>query len=133
MVVIFRQMIDHPGPAGVEVAAAQILGGDHFTRGGLHQRRPSQKDRALITHDDGFVRHGGDISTAGGATAHDAGDLGNALGRKIGLIVEDAAEMIAVRKDFGLVGEVGTAAIHQVNAGKPVFESDFLRAQMLLD
>jgi hypothetical protein len=32
------------------------------------------------------------------------------------LVVEDASEVVAVGEDVGLVGEVGTARVDQVNA-----------------
>ena len=40
--------------------------------------------------------------------------------------------MIAIGKHLVLVRQVGAAAVHQVDAGQPVLQRDFLRAQMLL-
>jgi hypothetical protein len=37
------------------------------------------------------------------------------------LVVEDAAEMLAIGEDFGLIGQVGPAAVHQIEAGQVVF------------
>ena len=54
------------------------------------------------------------------------------LRRHIGLVEEDAAEMVAVGEHLILIGQVGAAGIHQIDAGQPVFSGDFLRAQMLL-
>jgi hypothetical protein len=65
--------------------------------------------------------------------AHDAGDLGDALRAHLGLIVEDAAEMIAIRENIGLMGQVGPAGVHQIEAGQAVFLRNLLRAQMFLD
>ena len=48
------------------------------------------------------------------------------------LIVEDAAEMLAVGEHFGLMRQVGAAGIDQINARQPVVARDLLRAQMLL-
>ena len=52
--------------------------------------------------------------------------------RHLRLVEEDAAEMVAVGKDLGLVRQVGAAAIDQIDAGQPVLLRDLLRAQMLL-
>src|SRR3546814_14273563 len=61
------------------------------------------------------------------------GDLRNALGRHGGLVEEDAPEVIAVRKDLVLVGQIGPARIHQVNARQPIMLCDFLGPQVIID
>ena len=133
MVVIFRDMIHHAGPAAMEVAAAQILRADDLPRRRLHQRRACKEDRALIAHDHGFIGHGGHIGPARRAAAHHAGDLRNAARGEVRLIVEDAAEMLTIGEHFRLIGQVRAAAVDQIDAGQPVLQRDFLRAQMLLD
>ena len=115
----------------MDIGAAQIFRRHHLAGRRLHQRRAAEKNRALIAHDDGFVGHGGNIGAAGRAGAHHHRDLGNALGRHIGLIEENAAEMIAVGKDLVLHGQEGAAGIDQIDAGQVVLLGDFLRAQML--
>jgi hypothetical protein len=52
--------------------------------------------------------------------------------RHLGLVVEDATEMISTREHFVLIGQIGAAAIHKIDAGQPVLQRDFLGAQMLL-
>ena len=98
----------------------------------LHQRWPAQKDGALIADDDAFIRHRRHISAAGGAGTHHHGDLGDAFRRHIGLIEEDATEMVAVGKDLVLVRQVGAARIDEIDAGQAVLLGDLLGAQMLL-
>ena len=49
------------------------------------------------------------------------------------LVEEDAAEMVAVGEDLGLVRQVRAAAVDQIDARQPVLERDLLRAQVLLD
>ena len=49
------------------------------------------------------------------------------------LVEEDAAEMVAVGEDLGLVRQVRAAAVDQIDARQPVLLGDLLRAQMLLD
>ena len=52
--------------------------------------------------------------------------------RHIGLVVEDAAEVLAIGKDLVLIRQVGPAGIDQIEAGQIVLQRDFLGAQMLL-
>src|SRR3546814_18779267 len=82
----------------MQVAAAEILGADLLARRRLHQRRAGEEDRTLITDDHRLVAHRGNIGTARGAASHHARDLRDALRRHVGLIEEDAPEMVAVGK-----------------------------------
>ena len=131
VLVIGGVMVGDARDAGMDIGPAQILGGDHLARGGLHQRRTGQEDRALLADNHRLVGHGRHIGTARRAGTHDNRDLGNALGRHIGLIVEDAPEMVAIGKDLGLMRQVGAAAIDQIDARQTVLHGDFLRPQML--
>ena len=113
-----------PGPA-------QLLGADLLAGGRLHQRRAAQEDGAGAVDDDGLVAHGRHVGAAGGAAAHDRGQLGDPAGGEDGLVVEDPAEMLPVREHLGLQGQEGAAAVHQVEAGQPVLQGDLLGAQVL--
>ena len=57
---------------------------------------------------------------------------GDAGGGHARLIVEDAAEVLAVGEHLGLMGQIGAAGIDEIDARQRVFEGDFLRPQMLL-
>src|SRR5690606_21973084 len=103
---------------------------DHFAGGGFDQRRAGQEDGALVAHDDGFIGHGGHVGAAGGAQAHDDGDLGDVVGAHAGLVVEDAAEVVSVGEDVVLAWQVGAAGVDQVDAGQSVLQGDFLGAQV---
>ena len=116
----------------MHVGAAEILRRDHLAGRRLHQRRPAEEDRALPAHDDGLVRHRRHIGAARRARAHDAGDLRDAERGQGRLIVEDAAEMLAVGKHLGLVRQVRAAGIDEIDAGQPVLARDLLGAQVLL-
>ena len=116
----------------MNVGAAQILGAHHLADRGLHQRRAGQEDRALLAHDDGLVAHRRHVGAAGGARAHDDGDLRDALRRHVGLVVEDAAEVGLVGEHLRPLRQVGAAGIDQVEAGQTVLHRHFLGAQMLL-
>ena len=116
----------------MQIAAAQIFSADFLTRCRFDQRRPSKKDRPLIADNDRFIGHGRHISAAGGATAHYARNLRNALGRHIGLIEENPAKMLSIRENFGLIRQVCAATINQIDARQMVLFGNCLRAQMLL-
>ncbi len=77
----------------------------------------------------GYSRH---IGAAGGAASHDHGDLRNPHRRQIRLIVEDAAEVLAVREDLVLAWQMRAAGIDEIDAGEVVLPRDLLGAQMLL-
>ena len=117
----------------MHVGAAQFLGGDVLARRRLHEGRAAQEDGAGALHDDGLVRHRGDVGAAGGARAHHHRDLRNVLGRHARLVEEDAAEVVPVREDLGLERQVGAPRIHQVQTGQVVVERHLLRAQVLRD
>ena len=133
MLVILGEMVDDAALLRVEVAAAEVLGADLLARRRLHQRRAAEEDRALVADDHALVAHRGHVGAAGGAAAHHAGDLGDALRAHLRLVEEDAAEMVAVGEDLGLVRQVGAAAVDQIDARQPVLLGDLLRAQVLLD
>ena len=132
VVVVVGVVIGDAGLARMHIGAAEILGRHDLAGRRLHQRRAAEKDRALIAHDDGLVRHRRHIGAAGRARAHHDGDLRNAGRRHVRLVEEDAAEMLAVGKHLGLVRQVGAAGIDQIDARQPVLARDLLRAQMLL-
>ena len=116
----------------MQIAAAEFLGADRLAGRRLDQRRPGEKDRPLLLDDDRLVGHRRNIGAAGGAGAHDDGDLRDPGRRHARLVVEDAAEMLAIRKHLGLMGQIGAAGIDQIDAGQTVLRRDLLRAQMLL-
>ena len=131
--VVLGQVVGDAREPGVNIAAAQVLGAHHLAGGRLHQRRAAEEDRALVLDDDGLVRHRRHVGAAGGARTHHHRDLRDALGRHVGLVVEDAAEVVAVGEDLVLPGQEGAARVDQVDAGQVVLLGDLLRAQVLLD
>ena len=133
MVVVRSHMIHHATATAVGVGAAEVFRADHLTRGGFHQRRTAKEDRPLPAHDDRLVAHGRHVGAAGGAGTHDAGDLGNPRSAHPRLIVEDAAEMLAVREHLGLMRQVRATAVDEVDARQVVLKGDLLSAKVLLD
>ena len=59
--------------------------------------------------------------------------LRNILSRHVGLIVENATEVVAVWKNLSLIRQISTAAINQINTRQPIFPGDLLSSQMLFD
>lgn len=131
--VVDGEVVGHAGHGAVHLAAAEVLGADLLARRGLDQRRAREEDVALPADDDALVRHGGHVRTPRSAGPHDDGDLRDALGGHARLVVEDAAEVVLVREDVGLLGQVGAAAVDEVQAGQLVLLGDGLGAQVLLD
>ena len=117
----------------MDVAAAEVLGRDDLPGRGLHQGRAAEEDRALVLDDDRLVGHRRDVGAAGGAGAHDAGDLRDAAARQVGLVEEDPAEVLAVGEHLVLHRQEGAAGVDEVDAGQPVVAGDRLRAEVLLD
>ena len=117
----------------MQVAAAEVFGGHDFAGRGLHQRWTAEEDRALVADDHGLVAHRGHVRASRGARAEHGGDLRNAVGAELGLVVEDAAEMLTVGEDFVLPRQERTARVDQVDTRQPILPGDLLRPQMLLD
>ena len=132
VVVVFGEVVGHAGQARVDVGAAELLGRDLLAGRGLHERRTAEKDRPGALDDDRFVGHGRDVGAARRARAHDDGDLRDALRRHARLVVEDAAEVFAVRKHLGLQRQERAARVDEIDARQPVVERDLLRADVLL-
>ena len=132
MAVVLGIMIGDAGLPRMHVGAAEFLGRDHLAGRGLHQRRPAEKNRALIAHDDALVRHRRHIGAARRAGTHHDRDLRNAQRRHLRLIVEDAAEMPFVGENLVLLRQERAAGIDHVDARQIVLPRDILRAQMLL-
>ena len=116
----------------MDVGAAEFFSRDFLAGRRFHERRAAEKDRALISDDDGFVAHRGNVSAAGRARTHHCRNLIDPGARHPRLVVEDAAEVIAVRKDFRLQRKKRAAGIDEVQARQTILHRDFLRAQMLL-
>ncbi len=106
---------------------------DDLAGRGLHERRAREEDRALVADDDRLVAHRRHVRAAGRARAHHDGDLRDPLRAHVGLVEEDAAEVVAVREDVVLQRQERAAGVDEVDARQMVLLGDLLRAQVLLD
>lgn len=131
--VVDGQVVRDTGDGAVEVAAAQFLRGDNLACGGLHERRTSEEDGALVLDDDGLVAHRRHIGASGRTGAHDDRYLGYTHRTHPGLVVEYPTEVLLIREDIRLVRQVGSARVDEVDARELVLLRDRLRAEMLLD
>ncbi len=114
-------------------SAPPKLFGRHFFAGRrFHERRSAKEDRSVAFDDDRFVAHRGHVRAARGARAHHRRDLRNPFARHARLIVEDAAEVIAIRENVGLQRKKRAARIDQIDARQMILLGDLLRAQMFL-
>ena len=107
--VVVGQVVGHAREPRVHVATAQVFSADDLADGRLDQGRAGQENRALVLDDDGFITHGRHVGAASGTRTHHHRDLRNALGRQVGLVEEDAAEVFAVRKHLVLIGQIRPA------------------------
>ena len=126
-------MVGDTGLPGVQIATAEIFGSHHLAGGGLHQRRAAQEDGALVANDHRLVAHRRHVSATGRAGSEHRCDLRHTGCAHGGLVVEDPAEVIAVREHLVLAGQERTAGVHQVDARQPVLRGDLLGTQVLLD
>ncbi len=133
MRVVLRVVIDDAGNPGMHIGAAEFFGSHHLAGRRLDQGRPAEEDRSLLLDDDRLVGHCRHIGPARGARTHHDGDLRDAGRREVGLIVEDAAEMLLVGKDLVLHRQESAARIDQIDARQTVLAGDLLRAQVFLD
>ena len=133
VLVVDREMVGDARDARVHVGAAELFGGDDLARRRLHERRPAEKDRAGPRDDDRFVRHRRNVRAARRARTHHRGDLRNAGRRHAGLVVKDAAEVIAVGKHLRLQRQKRAARVDEIDARQMVLRRDLLRAQVFLD
>ena len=131
--VVVGEMIADAGERGMGDATTEVLGRDHFAGRGFDQRGTAQEDGPLVAHDDGLVADSGNVGATGGAGAQDRRDLRDPGGRHPGLVVEDPAEMVTVRKDLVLPGQERSTRVDEIDAGQTVLGGDFLCAEVLLD
>ncbi len=124
-------MVDDAGDAGVDVGAAELFGRYRLAGRRLDQRGAAEEDRPLIVDDHRFIAHGGNVGPAGGAGAEDGGKLRYSPGRHARLVVKDAAKVIAVGEDIGLLRQEGSSRVDEVDAGQEVALGDFLGAKVL--
>ena len=127
-----RVVVGDARAARVHVGAAQLLGGHVLAGRGLHERRPADEDRPRALDDDRLVAHRRHVGAAGRARAHHRRDLRDPLGGHARLVVEDAAEVLAVGEDLGLERQEGAARVDEVDARQVVLLRHLLRAQVLL-
>ena len=104
---------------------------DVFANGGLHEVAPRQENGACALHDDAFVAHDGEVRSPGHATSHHGGDLWDAGRREFGVVPEHPPEVLFVRENLVLHGQVHPGAVHQVDDWQAVLQGNFLGAEVL--
>ena len=133
VLVVVGELIRHARDSRVHVAAAERLVVDVLADRSLHERRPGEIDRALVLHDHRFVAHRGHVCAAGRARAHHDGDLRDSARGQLRLVVEDAAEVIAIRETPGPAAARTRRPNRRGRCRAGVLERDLLCSQMLLD
>ena len=126
LTVVVDDVVDHTGNAAVHISSAEGLGIDILSDGGAHQVGAREEDAPRIPHDDAFVAHDGQVGSSRHAAAHDGRELGNARCTELGVVPEDAAEVLLVGEDLILHRQVDPRAVHEVKDGQVEFEGEFL-------
>ncbi len=117
----------------MDVSPAEFFSGDFFSGSGFHQRRASEENGPVALYDDGFIRHGRNVSAPGRARAEHSGDLGDAIARHSSLIAENTTKVADVGKDFVLHGQEGPSRIDEVDTREVVFMGHGLSTYVFLD
>eukprot|EP00123_Amoebidium_parasiticum_P022540 comp8961_c0_seq1/m.4156 comp8961_c0_seq1/g.4156 ORF comp8961_c0_seq1/g.4156 comp8961_c0_seq1/m.4156 type:complete len:320 (+) comp8961_c0_seq1:1447-2406(+) len=133
MLIALCKMVRHTALAGVQVTATQVLSTDDLTGGSTHQGGTGEENCALVADNDGLIGHGRHIGTTSSTRAHHYGNLWDAGSRHGSLVVENTTKVVPVGEHIGLVGQVGTARVHEVDAGQVVLHGHLLGPQVLLD
>ena len=131
--IILGQVIGYARHRRMHVGSAQFFGRHFLARGGFHQGRTAQKNRTLVAHDDHLVAHRRNVRPARRARTHHHRHLRNPFGGEPRLVVEEASEVEAIRKDVRLLGKEYAARINQVHAGQMIFQRNFLRTDILFN
>ena len=132
MRIIFCEVIRHTREARMHIPATQVFSCDNLARRRLYQGGACQEDCPLLFNNDGHIRHGRHISAPSRARPHNHGNLRNALGAHLGLIVKDTPEVVTVRENLVLLRQVRPTTVDQVDTGQAVLLRNLLGAQMLL-
>jgi hypothetical protein len=114
------------------ISPAQRFGIDDLAGSRLDERRPAEKDRALVAHDDRLIAHGRHVGAACRARAEHRRDLRDPERRQARLVIKDASEMVAVRKYLVLARQERPARIDEIDTRQMILLRDFLCPQMLL-
>ena len=125
-------VVDDARDVALHERPAQLLVLDPLADRRLHQVRAGEEDRAGALDDVRLVAHDRQVGAAGDARAHDRRHLEDALGGEAGVVVEGAAEVLAVGEDLVLERQEDAGRVDQVDDRQPVLERDLLGAQHLL-
>ncbi len=132
VLVVVGEVVGDTRHPRVQVAAAELLGGDDLADRRLHEGRAAEEDGALVAHDHRLVAHRRHVRAAGRARAEDRGQLRDAHRRQLRLVVEDPPEVLAVGEHLVLLRQEGATRVDEVDARQPVLLRDLLGAEVLL-
>ncbi len=111
----------------VHLRAAQFFGRNLLADGGLHKRRPGEKQARTFRHQN-VIAHHGQIRAARDAHAHDRGDLRDAHRAHHGVVAEHAAEIVRVRENVLLQRQENARRIDEIQSGNSIVDRDILCA-----
>ena len=99
-----------------------------LANGGFYEVATGQEDGAGFIYDEGFIAHDGQVGAPGHTASHYGGNLGDAHAAHDGVVAENATEVLFIRENFVLHGQVNPGAVYQVDDGQVVFHGNFLGA-----
>ncbi len=130
--VVGVAVVDVARDVALDDRPAQLLVLDPLADRRLHQVRAGEEDRAGALDDVRLVAHDRQVGAAGDARAHDRGELEDAGGGEPRVVVEGAAEVLAVGEDLVLHRQEDAGRVDQVDDRQAVLEGDLLGAEDLL-
>ncbi len=99
----------HPGPA-------QIFRGNDFPRGRFDQGGPPEKGVGHFIDHHRLAGHEDQVSAARGVASGAQGDLLQTHGAHARHVVEHGAELLVIRENLGLHGQIGPPGVGDVDA-----------------
>ncbi len=128
--LVVGEVVAQTARAGVHLGAAQRLFIDDLVDRHLHQGRTTEVRRAALLDEDRVVAHPRRVRTAGSVRPEHGGDGRDAQFRQLCLVLEALA---APDEDVGLMRQVGTGRLVQVDPWQPVPADDLVEPHALVD
>ena len=123
--------VDGSGYLGVHRRPAKFLRARLLSDRRLHQGWPCQEQSGSLRHQHRICHHR-KIGPSGDAHSHNGGDLRNSERTHDGIISEDPAKVVGVRKDVLLERQEHACGVHEIQRRNTIFEGNHLRAEYLL-
>jgi len=132
LVLALHEVVAAAGVLGVDVGAAEVLGGHGLADGGLDHGGAGQEREGQLLDHDGLRGQVDDVGAARRVAARGERVLADAHGGHAAHVVEHAPEMAVIGEAAQLQGQVDAAGVGDVDAGQPQALCDGLGPHVLL-